>query len=283
MRKHSARTISKVDGCPENPKILITPNLFFKETRVRCHLIFIACASLISSLSQAAEVPENIAKAVAASERTDKDRERDASNHPVEFLTFAGVSPGMQIADVFGGAGYWTELLARAVGPSGHVRLVNNPAYATDRGIKPRFENNRLSNTEVRVVETGDMKLGRNAFDMILIFMSYHDLYWEDEKSLWPAINAAGFLDQLHAALKPGGRLLIVDHAALAATKSAAAQTLHRIDEEFAKRDIESHGFKLENTWDGYRNPSDDRSKNVFDPAIRGKTDRFTHMYRKRG
>jgi len=74
---------------------------------------------------------------------------------------------------------------------------------------------------------------------------------------------------------------LIVDHAAVAGTKNASAQTLHRIDEAFAKQDIESHGFKLEKTWDGYRNPSDDLSKNVFLPAVRGKTDRFTHLYRK--
>jgi len=82
--------------------------------------------------------------------------------------------------------------------------------------------------------------------------------------------------------LKPGGHLLIVDHAAVAGTKNASAQVLHRIDEEFAKRDIESHGFKLEKTWDGYRNPADDLTKPMYDPSVRGKTDRFTHLYRKR-
>jgi len=185
----------------------------------------------------------------------------------------------MKIADVFGGGGYWTELMARAVGPKGQVRLVNNGAYAKTPDIGQRFESNRLPNAEVQTVETGDMKLGRSTFDMIVIFMSYHDLYWVNEKAGWPAINAGGFLDQLQAALKPGGRLLIVDHAAAAGTQSASAQILHRIEEAFAKQDIESHGFKLEKTWDGYRNPSDDLSKNVF--FMRGKTDRFTHLYRK--
>jgi predicted methyltransferase len=75
--------------------------------------------------------------------------------------------------------------------------------------------------------------------------------------------------------------VLIVDHAAVDGTKNASAQNLHRIEEPFAKQDIESHGFKLERTWDGYRNPSDDLTKLVYDPAVRGKTDRFTHLYRK--
>src|SRR5215831_1083029 len=178
-------------------------SIFVTETRMRCYLIAAACLFWISTLSHAADVPENIAKAVAATERSDKDRERDARDRPADLLTFAGVVPGMQIADVFGGGGYWTELLARAVGPTGHVRMVNNPGYALDKTIKPRFENARLPNTEARVVETGDLKLGRNTFGLILILMSYHDLYFVDEKQYWPEINAPQFLDQLHAALKP--------------------------------------------------------------------------------
>ena len=70
--------------------------------------------------------------------------------------------------------------------------------------------------------------------------------------------------------------------AAAAGSGSSAAQDIHRIEEAFAQRDIEGHGFKLEKTWDGYRNSADDLSKLVFDPALRGKTDRFTHLYRRR-
>jgi len=82
--------------------------------------------------------------------------------------------------------------------------------------------------------------------------------------------------------LKPDGHLLIVDHAAAEGTGSSSAQDLHRIDEAFAKKDISGHGFELEKTWDGYRNSADDLTKLVFDPAVRGKTDRFTQLYRRR-
>jgi len=251
---------------------------------MRRHLIAAALLILASAPLQAADVPANITAAVAAAERSDKDRERDARDRPAELMAFAGITSGMKIADVFGGAGYWTELFARAVGPEGHVQLVNNAPYFAFAGkdLKTRFEGNRLPNADQITVETANLKLGSKAFDMIVIFMSYHDLYYVDERDGWPAIDASHFLDQLHDALKPGGHLLIVDHEAAAGSGSSAAQNLHRIDEEFAKKDISSHGFKLEKTWDGYRNSTDDRTKLVFDPAVRGKTDRFTHLYVKR-
>lgn len=247
-------------------------------------IAFAAFALLASPPLLAAETPAYIAAAIAAPERSDKDRERDARDRPAEVMTFAGIQPGMVIADVFGGGGYWTELLARAVGPDGKVTLVNNAPYLefAREDLKTRFANDRLPGVTRRTIETCDMKLGKASFDLILIVMSYHDLYYADEAGGWPAIDAGGFLDQLHSALKPGGSLLIIDHAAAAGTGNSLAGEIHRIEEAFAKRDIESHGFTLEKTWDGYRNSADDLSKLVFDPAVRGKTDRFTHLYRRR-
>ena len=247
-------------------------------------LIAAALLFMVSTPLLADDIAASITAAVAAPERSDKDRERDARDKPAGLMAFAGVAPGMKIADVFGGGGYWTELMARAVGPTGSVRLVNNAPYFSfaNNELKAHFDNNRLTNAEQVTVETCNLKLGKDTFDLIVIFMSYHDLYYIDEKDGWPEINASGFLDQLHAALKPGGHLLIVDHAAAAGAGKSVASELHRIEESFARQDISSHGFKLEKTWDGYRNPNDDMTKLVFDPAVRGKTDRFTHLYGKR-
>lgn len=251
---------------------------------MRSLIVFAALALLASPALPAAETPAHIAASIAAPERSDKDRERDARDRPAEVMTFAGIRPGMAIADVFGGGGYWTELLARAVGPDGKVTLVNNAPYLefAREDLKTRFADGRLPGVARRTIETCDMKLADASFDLILIVMSYHDLYYVDEAGGWPAIDAGLFLDQLHAALKPGGSLLIIDHAAAAGTGNSGAGAIHRIEEAFAKRDIEGHGFTLEKTWDGYRNPADDLSKLVFDPAVRGKTDRFTHLYRRR-
>ncbi len=245
-------------------------------------LMIAAFAALLASTPAiAANVPAHIAAAVASADRSDKDRERDARDRPAEVMAFAGIRPGMAVADVFGGGGYWSELLARA---GAKVSLVNNAPYLefSREELKARFADGRMAEITRRTVETCNLKLGAAAYDLILIVMSYHDLYYVDEAGGWTGIDAAGFLDQLHAALKPGGSLLIIDHAAAAGTGSSAAQELHRIEEAFAKRDIESHGFRLEKSWDGLRNAADDHSKLVFDPAIRGRTDRFTHLYRKR-
>jgi predicted methyltransferase len=244
----------------------------------------LTAALLLAAPLQAQPVPDFIAAAVASPERSAKDRERDSRDKPAELLAFAGLKPGMKVADVFGGGGYWSEIIVRAVGPTGSVTLVNNPGYFNfgKDDLKTRFGDGRLKEVRRRVFEMSNMDLGREQFDLITIYLSYHDIYWVDEEGYgWPKIDADRFLTQLHDALKPGGKFLIVDHAAVAGTGKAAAQDLHRIDEAFAKKDIAGHGFLLEKSWHGLRNSADDHTKGVFDEAIRGKTDRFTHLYRR--
>ena len=97
----------------------------------------------------------------------------------------------------------------------------------------------------------------------------------------WTKLDAGNFLDQVVRALKPGGVLLVVDHSAKQGSGSSDAQTLHRIDEQFAIADFRKHGLQWEAAIPALRNAADDRGKNVFDPAIRGSTDRFVHLYRK--
>jgi predicted methyltransferase len=246
-------------------------------------MVTLLAGLLLAAPVYAADIPDNIAKALASPDRPAKDRERDARDKPAELLAFAGVKPGDDVADFFGAGGYWSEILVRAVAPDGSATLVNNVGYhAFSRDdLKERFKDGRLPDVKRRVVETPAMQLGKDRYDLILIFMGYHDLYWVDETNGWPKIDAGLVLDQLHDALKPGGHLLIVDHAAKEGTGSSAAQDLHRIDEAFTKKDIAGHGFLFEKAFTGYRNSADDHSKQVFDESIRGKTDRFAHLYRK--
>jgi len=222
--------------------------------------------------------------AVAHAGRSSQDRERDARELPAEVMAFAGFKPGMKIADVFGGGGYYTELISYVVGPKGEVVLVNNKPYENyvPDEIKARLASGRLKNVRHSVIDTRELELGSNSYDAVLIVLSYHDLYHVDPENGWPAIDAGRFLDQIHAALKPNGIFLIIDHAAKAGTGKSAAQDLHRIEEAFARSDITSHGFSFEGSFDKLRNPKDDLDKVVFDKAVRFKTDRFVHLYRKR-
>jgi predicted methyltransferase len=197
-------------------------------------------------------------------------------------LAFAGVKPGMIVVDMFAGGGYYSELLAGVVGSTGKVYSVNNVPYSTyaKDDIKARFTEGRLKNVERRIVEASYMNLPPKAADLIVICMSYHDAFWIEEKEGWPEINVDGFVDSLKRALKPGGKLLIIDHNAPAGTGREMAGKAHRLNEEFAKKSLTSRGFVLEKTYDGLRNKDDKLDMMVFDPSVRGKTDRYVHLYR---
>jgi len=241
---------------------------------------------IVLAMSTALAAPDTAIydQAVGHGGRSAKDLERDARERPAEVMAFAGFKPGMHVADIFAGGGYYSELISYVVGPRGEVLMVNNVPYedyAKD-DIKARFsDEKRLANVKRSVIESCDLQLGTATLDAATIVMSYHDLFYADPLNGWPRIDEAHFLDQIYTALKPGGALLIVDHAAKAGTGSSVALELHRIDEDFAIKDITSHGFVYEGHYDKLRNADDDRSKIVFDKSIRGKTDRFVHLYRK--
>ena len=213
---------------------------------------------------------------LAAADRSAADIERDLRSRPVEVLEFLELQPGMRVADIFTGGGYYGEVLSHAVGATGLVVAHNNAAYANFAGDAPvkRFGDNRLSNSRYLVTEADDLQLPNN-LDLILMVMSYHDVYWVNEQQGWPAIDTAAFDAQLYAALRPGGSLAIIDHHAAEGTKADAVAPLHRIDRDFVVRRLEAAGFRLAEESQMFRNEADDRSLLVFDPKIRGKTDRF--------
>jgi len=241
----------------------------------------LSCLLLVTLPAFAAD-PTPIEKSVASPERTASDRERDKRDKPAEVMAFAGVRPGMVVADIFAAGGYYSELLAGVVGPQGKVLAVNNVPYATysKDNIKERFTEGRLKNVERRLVEASYMNIAPKSVDLVVIIMAYHDAYWIEEKEGWPEINTDGFLESIKRMLKPGGKLLIVDHNAAPGTGREAASKLHRLNEDWAKKSITSHGFVFEKSHDGLRNPADQLDKMVYDPAVKGKTDRYVHLYR---
>lgn len=242
-----------------------------------CLLLLGGCASIGTSPN------DRIAAALADPARSDSDRARDGRDHPLEVLTLAGFGKGMTIADIFGGGGYYSEILADVVGPTGQIRLINNPAYDgyARKGLATRLADNRLPNVHYEIAPPEAMNLGTASLDGALIVMSYHDLYVDDPGDNWPAIDAGQFIDQIVAALKPGATLLIVDHQARPGSGKDDAQKLHRIEDKFAIADFRAHGLEFAGSLPILANPADDHTLNVFDKAIRGQTDRFVHVYRK--
>ncbi len=243
--------------------------------------LILAGMLLLGSMNLTATAPDSTyRKALENDTRTEDDFSRDRTSKPEDILAFAGVKPGMTVLDLFAGNGYYSEILSRVVGPDGKVYLHNNKAYMdfVKKNLESRLAGNRLANVVKHVRESEEMDLPEEGFDVIFMVMAFHDIFYKDKG--WN-VDGEKLMKQIHAALKPGGVVLLIDHAAVDGTRDQAAQKLHRIDESFTKAEMKRHGFKLEKESKILRNEKDDRKVIVFDPKIRRKTDRFVHLYRK--
>jgi len=257
-----------------------------KSNRSRSLLGFAAaaaCVCLCAGLR--AQAADRYDAAVAHAGRSAADLKRDALDRPAEILRLTGVGPGMRVADVLAGDGYYSELLSYLVGPKGRVLSINNAAFDafSDGDRQKRLEGGRLPNVEHQTVDLNDMHLPQGSLDAVILIKVYHDLYWveTDGKFKWPKIDTNAVLSQLAAALKPGGVLMVVDHSAKPGSGAADASALHRIDEAYAVKDIESHGLKLTGKSDLLRRPEDARDQVTYKGPMLGKTDRFILVFRK--
>ncbi len=248
-------------------------------------LALIAAAGLlIGSLvmdgppAHAAErVSKAITAAVADPARPAADRDRDALRKPAACLAFAGVRPGMSVAELFPGEGYFTRLFSRSVGPKGHVyefvprpRKPGAPVAVKAIAADPHYDHN----IEVITWPVGKLPVPKPV-DLVWTSQNYHDLH--NIKGL----NVADFDRAVYAALKPGGIYLVLDHVAAAGSGFSDTSTLHRIDPEAVKKEVMSAGFQFVGQSDVLRNPEDSHTKTVFDPSIRGRTDQFIFKFRK--
>lgn len=213
--------------------------------------------------------PAHLAAAVANPLRSAEDRAADAARKPAETMAFAGVEPGMRIAELLPGQGYYTRLLSKAVGPTGTVIVIPWREFATGASramaSDPRYGNIEMFEENLLGFRP------KEPLDMVFTTQNYHD---------FASPQRAQVNQVLFRALKPGGIYFVLDHSG-APRSGYASLPLHRIDEALIKREVEAAGFRLEATSDILRNPADDRRTNVFAPAIRGKTDQFLMRFRK--
>jgi predicted methyltransferase len=261
-----------------------------EHRRSRGHIAARRLAHLAASLLLAAGMsaaaadeppPAHVAAALAMPDRWQRDLARDERDHPAAILAFSGVTPGQAVLDLYTGGGYWAELFARAVGAGGHVIAHTNTAYRNFAGrlLEARFADGRIPKATVHDAEVADLALGRDRFDLVFIGLGYHDIYFHADFS--PLVGRDRLLGQLRDALKPGGVLVVVDHAARAGAGANDVQALHRIEETFLRRDFEQAGFIYDARSEVLRNPGDDHRLNVFDDAIRHHTDRFVLRFLK--
>jgi len=236
----------------------------------------------IPPYTPAANVPDAIKAAIAATDRSDDDRRLDAGRKPGEVLAFFGVAPGQKIGEIFSGGGYTTELMARVVGDSGVIYAENTPEAMEKflkkpweaRAAKPVMKNVKFAALPVDAPFPADAK----DLDAVVMVLNYHDIV--NMKTADRAkMNKAVF-----DALKSGGSYDIVDSSAAPGSGTRDTETLHRIDEEVVKQEVTAAGFKLAGESDVLRNPDDKRDWNSSPKAAaerRGTSDRFVLKFVK--
>ncbi len=213
----------------------------------------------------------DIAAALAAADRSEEDRARDESRKPADVLTFFGVQEGMTVMDMIAASGWYTEVLAAAVGPDGKVYAQNPKVMlefrdgAADKAMAARLANGRLPNVERLDREFDDLGLEPASLDFALTALNLHDVYNDNPD------DALAILKLAHSLLKPGGVLGVTDHNGDPGADNAE---LHRMTKQQAIDVATQAGFTVEKS-DILANPEDDRTVFVFDESIRGRTDRF--------
>ena len=244
----------------------------------------LALLLLTASPIAAAPAANPVAAAVAAPDRPADQVELDASRKPVEVLTFLGLKSGDRVLDVMGGQGYYSEIIGKAVGSKGRVIVLEPPSYMEDAKVKAGWAAliQRTPNVSLQVGAPGDIKLAPDSLDFVLMHLTYHDTYWESAKYKYPRMDPAAFLAKIRAAVRPGGIVGVIDHVGTpGAEPRAEVDKTHRIDPAVISADFAKAGFVLEAESTLLANPADDHGKLVFDPAVRGNTDRVVYKFRR--
>jgi predicted methyltransferase len=200
-----------------------------------------------------------------------------------ELIRFARVEAGCTVIDVYPGEGDWTRLFSDIVGPAGRVysfvpaevaHFKNDPVGR----IRTLAKEPNRENVEAVSADLVAMPEVTQPADVLWLHLFYHDLHTALIQA--KGATAADFNRAVYERLKPGGAFVIVDHAA-AGSGTSDTQALHRIDPASVREEVEAAGFVLDAESTMLANKDDQHSIKVFDPTIKGETDRFAYRFVK--
>ena len=243
-------------------------------------VIAISCLLLLPVTGALADETRMLADELTnAPGRSDDDKARDEKRKPDQVLTFLGLRSGDTVLDIWAAGGWYSEVLSIAVGPEGKVYSQNAPSVLQfrdgvyDKALTARLGDARLPNVTRLDEAMVNTSISPASVDFAITALNYHDMYNRNG-----AVAAAEFLAAVFAVLKPGGTFGIIDHVGDAAADNTA---LHRIEPSLVKKAATDAGYIIEAESDLLAQPEDDHSKRVFDPTLRGDTDRFVLRLRK--
>lgn len=175
--------------------------------RIAAALLLLALAACDSFAPQSSDRPETARAfpradrpvAPIISTRWSTEEARDRVNEAEDIMDRAGIRPGMTVADLGAGEGYYTVRLARRVGPNGRVLGQDIIAEVIDQ-LGQRVTRGNWENVSVKLGTADDPKLPDASFDRVMMVHMYHEI-----------AEPYAFLWRLYPALKPGGEVIVVD------------------------------------------------------------------------
>jgi predicted methyltransferase len=232
---------------------------------------------LAASAASAAAPPAYIAAALADPSRPKADKTADGIREPAATLAFAGVKPGMVVAEMFPGGGYFTRLLSDVVGPKGKVLGIENAGWkGAVKADQQLLTEPGRSNVRIEAETFGDVTLPEKV-DLLWITQNYHDL----KIAKFGVVDMAEFNRRVFQALKPGGVYMVLDHQANPGTTLAQVADLHRVEKAQVIAEVTAAGFRLVGEGKFLNRSGDDHTRPIFDAAIQGKTDQYALKFVK--
>ncbi|HEX7325079.1 MAG TPA: methyltransferase [Rhodanobacteraceae bacterium] len=240
-------------------------------------------APAASAAAGSMQVPAYVTHAMNDSARA-ADKKDDTRRQMAVVMTFTGAKPGDKVMELLPGSGYWTRVFSQVVKPGGHVYTV------WPDSTKPDSKSWANWAKLVKTAHYSDVTMLREdmnkphaptAVDIVFTSENYHDLhdpYWGPDKQ---PVDIAAFNKAIFDALKPGGVFIVTDHMAPAGSGISDTNTLHRIDPETVKREVEAAGFVFDGSSDALINSKDPLDIKVFEPSIRGHTSQFIYRFKK--
>lgn len=143
-------------------------------------------------------MPDRPVSEVVSNQFSNEDA-RDERGEAVQVMDLANIAPGMTVADIGAGEGYYTVRLAQRVGEDGRVLAQDIDREALER-LGRRVERERLENISIKLGEADDPQLPDDSFDRIFLVHMYHEV-----------TEPYAFLWRMWPALAEGGQIIVVD------------------------------------------------------------------------
>jgi predicted methyltransferase len=256
------------------------------------------------------DVSPAITRAVASGSRLPEDNWADPKLKPAQVAAFIGIRPGDKVVDFIPGRMYWSRLFSKVVGEKGHVypfvpQLGCRPAHpgcvaaeptSTSVGYRGRPQQTLIGDPRFNGIDTAlntenlwdfsrNMSVIWNVggqfsipeqLDLVWTAGHYHSLRTWDY-----AFDMPPFLALVFESIKPGGVFAIADYASAPGEGFTQVDTLHRVDKEAVKAEVEKAGFIFDGESTVLADASDDHTKKVKDDDIPAGVDMFLLRFKK--